>query len=61
MFNRCSGLKEVPKLDTSKVEDMLYMFNGCSSLVEVPENFPSYDWSNTGSEILKENYPEYFI
>jgi hypothetical protein len=38
-----------------------WMFNGCKSLKEVPENFPSYDWSNTGSKILKQNYPELFI
>jgi hypothetical protein len=40
---------------------MYFMFNGCSSLEYIPENFPSYDWPNTGSKILKEKYPEYFI
>jgi hypothetical protein len=40
---------------------MDYMFTGCSSIEYIPENFPSYDWSDTGSKILKENYPEYFI
>jgi surface protein len=61
MFFMCVSLKEVPKLDISKVTNMDYMFTGCSSIEYIPENFPSYDWSDTGSKILKENYPEYFI
>jgi surface protein len=61
MFFGCSELKEVPKFDTSKVIIMVGMFRDCSSLKHIPENFPLYDWSNTNSEILRENYPEYFI
>jgi surface protein len=61
MFYGCSGLVEVPEFDTSLVTNMYGMCYECSSLEKVPENFPSYDWSNTGSKILKEIYPEYFI
>jgi surface protein len=61
MFYGCSGLKEIPHLDTSKVTDMNNMFSNCSSLEYILENFPLYDWSNTNSELLKENYPELFI
>jgi surface protein len=61
MFFYCTSLKEVPKLDTSKVKDMSHMFFGCSSLEKVPENFPSYDWTETCSKAIKENYPEFFI
>jgi surface protein len=61
MFQGCSSLTEVPKLDTSKVKDMHNMFAGCSSLENIPENFLLYDWSETGSEILRKNYPELFI
>ena len=42
-------------------ENISDMFGGCFSLEYIPENFPSYDWPNTGSKILKENYPEFFI
>jgi surface protein len=61
MFRGCTSLKEVPDFDTSSVEDTYGMFGGCSSIKYIPENFPSYDWSETGSEALKENYPEFFI
>jgi surface protein len=37
MFYGCSSLKEVPKLDTSKVTDISYMFKECKSLEKVPE------------------------
>lgn len=36
MFNRCSGLTEIPPIDTSKIKDMNNMFNGCSGLTEIP-------------------------
>jgi surface protein len=61
MFFGCSNLEKVPKLDTSKVIDMDYIFYNCSNLKYIPENFPQYDWHETCSEILKENYPEFFI
>jgi surface protein len=61
MFNECTSLIKVPDFDTSKVTDMRYMFMGCSVLEYIPENFPPYNWRETNSEILKENYPEFFI
>jgi surface protein len=61
MFYGCKSLIKVPKLDASKVTNMSHIFFECSILEKVPENFPSYDWTETGSEALKENYPEYFI
>jgi surface protein len=61
MFDGCKSLVEVPKLDTSNVTNMSEAFTNCSSLEKVPDNFPSYDWFETGSKTLKENYPEYFI
>jgi surface protein len=61
MFFNCTSLRKVRHLDTSKVTNMDCMFNGCSSLEDISENFPLYDWAETGSKILEQNYPEYFM
>jgi hypothetical protein len=53
--------EDISDIDYSHITDMSQMFYYCTSLEKVPENFPSYDWSNTGSKILKQNYPELFI
>ena len=37
MFNNCSALTAVLKLDTSGVTDMSNLFNGCASLTAIPE------------------------
>jgi hypothetical protein len=53
--------EDITGIDYSHITDMSYMFDECTSLEKVPENFPSYDWTETCSKALKENYPEFFI
>jgi hypothetical protein len=62
LFDCCFGLEEVPDLDTSSAEETENIFYNCKNLEKINHfNFPDYNWEETRSTKLKENYPELFI
>jgi hypothetical protein len=62
LFYNCIHLKNVPEMNMSKVVRAREMFHNCRNLETInPWNFPDYNWEETNSEKLKQNYPELFI
>lgn len=46
MFYACNKLKEIPKINNCKVNNIQYLFSQCDDLREVPEDIADwFDWS----------------
>jgi surface protein len=60
MFYECSGLKEVPDFNISKVNDIGNMFSGCSELKTIPFADKIKDLRKTFLPFLKdfETFPD---
>ena len=46
MFNGCTSLEAVPKINNLQIGERMSLFQGCSNLKEIPEDWCSnWDWS----------------